>query len=203
MEKSDVHTNTERRASEKAKFALANEAQAIYMVLFDAQESLKVTEYLLQYDPDRIHNLLLLNSFWHFTLSVHVDHILLKLSILFTRSEHYSIAGLLDNLKGGGKFAHLILDSKIQEWETETERLNAITEKIRLSRNKRIAHMDREYGRDAHTDISIKEVRETISLVQTIVDEIYSVTGHPSFKANKPISSPVDSLRIMLEKSKS
>lgn len=182
---------------EKKRNALKDEAWEISTILFEVQESLKIVEYLIKDDPKIDVYQKHLNFFWRFTTSIYVDHILLKISILFNPEETYSINKLLNKLKGGGEFSRLISDSTIHEWETEIEKLKSVTEKIKLTRDKRIAHKDRKDYTEP--DILISELKEIVLFVQKIVREIYLKVTGAAFMVNDPIGSPVESLKVVLK----
>jgi len=97
----------------KGALSLKEEARSISNVLLEAQESLKILEFLLSTDPETDIYLKRKSSFWNFTTQVYADQVILKLNILLTPNEHFSIAGLIAKIKSDVEFAGLVAADKI------------------------------------------------------------------------------------------
>jgi hypothetical protein len=177
---------------------LKGEAWNISKILFQAQENLKILAYLMNHDPEVDVYVKHLDYFWRTTISVYSDHVLLKLNILFTPNEDFSINKLLLKLKSGGEFQGLIDDQKILEWEAKISAMNATYKKISLKRNKIIAHADRNPGKKIKEDITLSELKNIVIIVQQIVKDIYFIVAQASFMVDDPIGSPVESLKVIM-----
>lgn len=191
-----------KRAETKSDQPMAdqikNEAWEISSILLEAQECLKVLEYLLHNDPATDVYLKHTDPFWRFTASLYADHVLLKLNILFASKEHYGIPNFLKRMKTDGDLAGNIPEEKIDFWEKEIQDLRVICKKISIRRNKKIAHRERGYSNRKSNDIKLTELKTIVSVVQNIVKEIYSITVQSAFQIEDPIGSPLESLKAII-----
>ncbi|GGA95787.1 AbiU2 domain-containing protein [Mucilaginibacter rubeus] len=195
MEKFDKSVD---KGDENSPLGLRDEASRISEILLDAQECLKILEYLLLPDPDVDVYLSKRDYFWRFTTSVYAERVLLKLNILLTPKEDFSIARFLKKLGSEGKFAGVIPENKIVLWEGELGKLSATVKRISTRRNKEIAHKDRNHTKDKAEGISLTDLKRIIVLVQNILKDIYMITSYSSFLIDEPVGSPVLSLKKIM-----
>ncbi|MEN5086112.1 hypothetical protein ABE426_06550 [Sphingobacterium faecium] len=188
-------SDTSELSSKKANLKL--EVKAISGILLQAKESLKIVEYLVKGNLELDVYNRGGNDFWRFTTEIYSDHVLLKLNILFTPKEHFSIAGLVKNLKTDGLFSGLIDISIIEQWEQQITKLRSTFKKIKIHRNKRIAHQDRKISKIAKVSFSFIELNTIVLLVQDVVQNIYSEVFESSYRF-ETIGSPVESLEVIM-----
>lgn len=179
----------------KRSLALKEEAQKIAGILGEAQESLKIMEYLAKGDPAiDVYNKHA-DSFWGFTAWVFANQVLLGLHILLHKEEHYSIPKLLNKLKPGGLFKSIISTEQINKWEARIEEMKASYDRIAVRRNKQIAHRDRSFDETQAEHIKIQELRDIVALVQEIIKEIYAVTEQSHYLIEHPVNAPIEGLK--------
>jgi len=72
--------------------------------------------------------------------------------------------------------------------------LHGTIKKIAVRRNKRVAHKDRWHTEKKEKPLRISELKTVVTLVQSILKEVYMVTTFSSFLIEEPIGSPVEDL---------
>src|SRR5690242_16366133 len=107
---------------EKKMIELKNETQEINEILFLAQESLKVVEYLLmdEKDDDKVY-VKKMNAFFGYTTILYWRVIVIELSKLLSNKEndHYNIKKFISKLKRDGYYGDANIDAdKITKWES-------------------------------------------------------------------------------------
>lgn len=190
---------------QKEKEELIKELEIICNILFAAQESLKIVDYL--YADDENGDLVYtkrMNAFFYWVRISQWKTVIIELFKLFGESENFYIKPFLNKLGRKGVFEGIIDELSIKGWKARIKICNPIITKLRNQRNKTIAHKDRGILVDlkefeTENEISIEEVRELILIVQQVAREIYKVVMQTDFMINSPINSPVDNLKWMIK----
>lgn len=190
---------------QKQNEKLIKEIEIICNILYDAQESLKIVDYL--YADDENGDLVYtkhLNAFFYWARVSQWKTVIIELFKLFGESENFYIKTFLNKLGRKGIFEGIIDEISIKAWKERIKICDPIITKLRNQRNKTIAHKDRDILVDIkeferENEISIEEVRELIVIVQQVAREIYKVVKQTDFMINSPINSPVDNLKWIIK----
>jgi hypothetical protein len=186
---------------EKKKLELKKETCELAEILFLAQESLKVVEYLLkdEENEDKEYSKRM-NAFFVYSRSIYWRVIVIELSKLFSEkdSEHYNIYKFISKLKLDGHYGDaLISGSEIEAWEkTLADNKDSISNLI-LQRDKVYAHTDRN-SKEVPNTVTITKTRELIEIIQKIIREVYFTVFASSFMVDSPVNAPVDNLKWVI-----
>lgn len=183
---------------------ILNEIEIICSILFDAQESLKIVDYLSA--DEEIADLFYtkrMNVFFYWTRISQWKAVIIDLYKLFWKNENFYIKEFLNRLGAEGASEAVIDQRSIENWISRIDACNPIIMKLRNQRNKSIAHKDREVlvnieEFETINEISIGEVQKLIEIVQQVAREIYKVVKETDFMINRPIDSPVENLKWII-----
>lgn len=190
---------------QQEKDELIKEIEIICSILFDAQESLKIVDYLSADEAvDDLVYTKRLNTYFYWTRIILWKTVIIDLFKLFGESEDFYVKRFLNRLGQKGAFQDIIDAVSIKGWKVRIKTCEPIITKLRNQRNKSIAHKDRDILTDikefeAVNEISIHEVRQLVEIVQQVAKEIYKVVKNTDFMINSPINSPVDNLKWIIK----
>ncbi len=185
---------------EKLKSELRSEIWEICDILFTAQETLKLVEYLLEKEDDADKNFVKRSPYFQFQVEINWSTIVIQLCKLFSsnRNEQYNLYGFMNKFKEGSDFGDLkIDDNTILEWRKALSAEKDSIDNLILQRNKKFAHTDRD-SRTVVATVTVKKARELVVIVQGIAREIYSKFFESSFLIDEPIGAPIEDLKRVI-----
>ena len=154
---------------EKKKAELKKETWELAQILFLAQESLKIVEYLVKDEEDE--NTVYskkMNAFFVYSTSIYWRVIVIELSKLFSDNdkEHYNIHKFISKLKPDGYYGDAsISPSAIEIWEKALVDNKDATSNLILQRNKVYAHTDKN-SKEVPNKVTLTKTRELVRLLR-------------------------------------
>lgn len=186
---------------EEKKAELKKKTWELAEILFLAQESLKIVEYLIkdEADDDKVYSKRM-NAFFVYSRSLYWRVIVIELSKLLTEksSEQYNIHKFISKLKQDGHYGDAkIFPDKIEKWEkTLTDNKDSIDNLI-LQRDKLYAHTDKN-SKSIPNTVTLTKTRELVTIIQEIIREVYLTVFESSFIVDSPINAPVENLHWII-----
>jgi hypothetical protein len=186
---------------EEKKSELKKETWELAEILFLAQESLKIVEYLIkdETDDDKVYSKNM-NSFFVYSCSIYWRVIVIELSKLLSdkSTEHYNIYKFISKLMPHGHYGDAkISPDKIEIWKNAlTENKDSIKNLI-LQRDKLYAHTDKN-SKSIPNIVTLTKTKELVTIIQEIIREVYLTVFESSFMVDSPINAPVDNLKWVI-----
>lgn len=186
---------------EEKKAELKKETWELAEILFLAQESLKIVEYLIkdEADDDKVYSKRM-NTFFVYSRSIYWRVIVIELSKLLTEksSEQYNIYKFISKLKQHGHYGDALISvSEIEVWEKILADNKDSISNLILQRNKVYAHTDRN-SKEIPNTVTITKTKELIEIIQKIIREVYFTVFESSFMIDSPVNAPVDNLKWVI-----
>ena len=151
----------------------------IWKISILANKCLKYSQYLHKPETDDELDFLNHSREFHFIRHVLWRNTVIELSKLFSFSpkrDKYNIYHFINKFKKDQCFGGFkIEESKIQNWESRLEENKKIISAVLLLRDKVYGHTDNENSRKDLDTPTFEETLKLIEIVETIVQEIYSI----------------------------
>jgi hypothetical protein len=162
-------------------------------IILLAQENFKIVTYLGTLDSRKHINRLKREVFFDFTSVNAWRVIVLELSKLFSRKEHFSINKLIAEFQERGKFYKPELQfASFEAWEKfNTEHAEDVLN-LKKQRDTSYAHSDIIEIRNM---VDVHTAQEMLNMSQLVIREIFAKIFNTDYSFDYTINSPVDSLK--------
>lgn len=180
----------------KKKQELKKETWEISEILFWAQESLKVVQFITKKEEDDDMAYVKRNAFFVYSTSIYWRVIVIELCKLFSSkdTEQYNLQKFISKFKKAGHYGDACIAlGTIIDWEEMLGKEKDIINNLLLQRDKIYAHKDRNSKTVANT-VTLAKTKELIAVVQKILREIYATVFESSFMVDDPINPPAGNL---------
>lgn len=183
------------------KEKLRKEITEVRDIMFTAQSSFKIVDYLYRTRTEAEYSIVNRSQFLKYTAHTHWRMYVTEMSKLLSnrRTEHFNIHQLIDKFKAGGIYrTSSIPDTSIRIWE-DNLRLNNEAEWISnliVQRDSLYSHTDkdREHIKNSLTFISAIEL---LHIIKRMLSEIY-ITVLEVQMIMEPFNEPVDDLKRIM-----
>lgn len=184
------------------KEKLLAEVTEIRDIMFKAQASFKIVDYLYRTRDGVEIEVINYSQFLKYTASIHWGIYVTEMSKLFVnrRTEHFNIHQFINKFKDGGEYrtSH-IPDNSIFLWEANLSQSKEtqLKENLTTQRDSLYSHTDknRDHIKNAFTFIDAKEF---LNIIKRILSEIYCEIFNQSMQM-EPFNEPVDDLKRLMK----
>jgi hypothetical protein len=184
------------------KDKLKKEMDEICNIMFVAQSSLKIVDYLRRTREGMEIEVVRHSMFFKYTANVHWQMYVTEMSKLFRdgKNEYFNIHKFIRKFKDAGEYhTHLITDNSIQIWESNLslEKEKTLIENLVRQRDGKYSHKDKDWEaiKNSFTFIDAKEF---LNIVKRMLSEIYGKVFDTSMIMD-PFNEPVDDLKRIVK----
>lgn len=170
-------------------------------ILFTAQSSFKILDYLYRTRSENDYTIINGSLFLKFTASTHWRIYVIEMSKLFSnrRTEHFNIHQLIGKFKPGGEFhCEMIPNNSIKIWEDNLvlKHETALIDNLISQRDKLYSHTDKD-REDIKNALSFIDSMELMNIVKRMLSEIY-ITVFDVTMVMEPLNEPADDLKRLI-----
>jgi hypothetical protein len=189
-----------KKMSEVTKENIREELRNILKLVYQAQESYKISHCLwTDADDEAINVIKARNTFFAYCKERFFKDTIIELAKLFSVSgtESFNLRVFKNKLYKDADFNGVIPTKTLKEWSKQLKEAEPIIDKIVEHRNGYVAHTDRNFN-PLNYPLTLKELSDVIDIAQKIAKDIHWLLDKSSFLIINPIGSPVESLRHIL-----
>ncbi len=181
---------------------LHTEITQISGILIQAQESLRIVEYLSTPKSDDIDfNRAINSSFMRYTADKYWKILVIELVKLLSnsKSQDYRIPIFISKFESNGIFGDFnVSDNKIAEWKLMiSSKSNEITN-LSDQRDKLYAHTDRNISDSHFNKLKFEDVKELIQFLQDVLKSIYKEVFHSNYLIETQQGDIFDNLKFTI-----
>jgi len=178
---------------------LQQHTKEIYEIMFRAQSSFKIVDYLYRERDGLAIEIINTSQFLKYTAETHWRIYVIELAKLFAprKSEHYNLHHFIEKFKPGMEYSISEIDADvIEKWEQLVDGEKTKINNLLQQRDKLYGHTDKDRHLVANI-LTFEDARKLIMIVKQVVAEIYDAVLGQSISLD-PIGEPLEDLKRII-----
>lgn len=183
---------------ERIKSQLRSELIEIRNIMFNAQSSFKIVDYIYRTSDTIEKEVINRSQYFLYSAQVHWRIYVTEMSKLFkkAKNDHFNIHQFINKFKEGAVYRTVLIpDSSIENWEISLsfEKEQKLIENLVSQRDKLYSHTDKD-RKHIKNEFSFVDANEFLNIVKRMLSEIYVVVFGDSMQFD-PLYEPIEDLK--------